>query len=38
MGFGHLFPVAAEVEIGKSFVFVHIDVSGRDVCILEPDL
>jgi hypothetical protein len=29
MGFGYLFPVAAEVNIGKTFVFVHIDISGR---------
>src|SRR2546430_10102648 len=29
MGFGYLFPVAADVQIGKTFVFVHVDVAGR---------
>ncbi len=31
-------PKHGNVPIGKSFVFVHIDVSGRGVCIVEPDL
>jgi hypothetical protein len=38
MGFGFLFPAAGIVPIGETFVFVHIDVSVRDVCIVEPDL
>src|ERR1051326_8430219 len=38
MGFKTLFPVAAGIDIGQSFAFVHIDASGSDVCILEPDL
>ncbi len=39
MRFESLFPdTAAGVDIGKTLVFVHVDVSGRDVRILEPDL
>jgi hypothetical protein len=36
MGFWSLFPVAAGVNIGKTFVFVHIDASGREVCVRKP--
>ena len=36
-GGGHAFAAAA-VNVGKSFVLLHIDASGRGVCILEPDL
>lgn len=38
MGFMHLLPLTPDVKIGKTFVFVHIDVSGCDVCVLKPDL
>lgn len=38
MGFKTLFPVAAGIDIGQSFAFVHIDASGSPVRILEPDL
>ena len=37
MSFGLLFP-AADVPIGKSFVFARIGVSDAEVGILEPDL
>jgi hypothetical protein len=41
MGFKTLspaFPVATVTGIGQSFAFVHIDASGSQVCILEPEL
>jgi hypothetical protein len=38
MCFGRRFPPVAEVYIGKSFVFAHINLSGRQVRIRQPDL
>jgi len=38
MGFGYLLPVATRNhKIGKTFMLVHVNVSGGGVGILEPD-